>query len=501
MVIVRYNESTIRKLSGKANFHVVVTKPKQLAKRPKEVTRKTTGTSDLKLANKLKHKITQEIYAEFDAALGRDPFFELASTYWDDNKIGHSLDEARNSAAALISGAKTYILRILMIAELLSPASLNPFYEYLDIVEARKTKSDANLLWGETPNPYPANIQQRRINEGKAEATLRVSTSSPAINANGCPTILDLLPKYMSDTRWKLTTQKEKKYAPNYIKNCVNIIGDKPIDQIIPRDAHAIGITLDESGLANSTIKTYKRHLSNLLSYAVEKEANDEVIPPVSWIRTNPFYGVSLSEYGVVKQSWEALEDDQLFALFRLGMPPSDRLLLSILIATGMRLDEAALLTWEQYQTDKEGLRYFDLSSGAIVKNDEFSARTVAIPDCLDIPQLATEGRLFNFKLDADGKSSKDASRHLNERYLHKIRYDEADNRKVVHSLRHNLIGFMANLSPQPPSEEMDWVTGHGMEGNIKQSERRRSYRQDISVRKKYEIVNRIKHPWLIQPN
>ena len=49
----------------------------------------------------------------------------------------------------------------------------------------------------------------------------------------------------------------------------------------------------------------------------------------------------------------------------------------------------------------------------------------------------------------------------------------------------------------QPASEEMDWVTGHGMEGNIKQSERRRTYKQDISVRKKYDIVNRIKHPWL----
>ena len=99
--------------------------------------------------------------------------------------------------------------------------------------------------------------------------------------------------------------------------------------------------------------------------------------------------------------------------------------------------------------------------------------------------------------MDADGKSSKNASRHLNEQYIHKIRSGEADNRKVVHSLRHNLSGFMSNLSPQPASEEMDWVTGHGMEGNIKQSERRRTYKQDISVRKKYDIVNRIKHPWL----
>ena len=55
----------------------------------------------------------------------------------------------------------------------------------------------------------------------------------------------------------------------------------------------------------------------------------------------------------------------------------------------------------------------------------------------------------------------------------------------------------MQTLSPQPASEEMDWVTGHAMEGGLTQSERNKTYKQDISVAKKYDIVNRIKHPWL----
>ena len=163
-----------------------------------------------------------------------------------------------------------------------------------------------------------------------------------------------------------------------------------------------------------------------------------------------------------------------------------------------MRLDEAALLTWEQLKTDRNGIRYFDLALGAIVKNDRFSARTVAIPDCLTLPEPRT-GKLFAFATNSDGKSSSDASKHLNRRYFHPIRYNENDDRKVVHSLRHTLTGLMRNLQPTPSSEVMDWITGHGEQGGFSQSERIRTYNEDIDVAVKYEVVNRIKHPWLIK--
>lgn len=176
-------------------------------------------------------------------------------------------------------------------------------------------------------------------------------------------------------------------------------------------------------------------------------------------------------------------------------MNANDRLLLSILITTGMRLDEAALLTWDQYKVDRNGLRYFDLSLGAIVKNDKFSARTVAIPDCLRLPKRG-QGRLFNFPVDEDGKSSREASKRLRQ-YTHAVRLDENDNRKVVHSLRHNLSGLLTNLTPKPSSEIMNWITGHGMEGEKTQSERTKTYGIDPDVSVKYEVINRVKHPWL----
>ena len=95
------------------------------------------------------------------------------------------------------------------------------------------------------------------------------------------------------------------------------------------------------------------------------------------------------------------------------------------------------------------------------------------------------------------GFVSLDASRKLNK-HVHQIRYDETDDRKVVHSQRHNLAGLMRSLRPTPSSEVMDWITGHGMEGQIKASVRQRTYNEDVDVGLKYEVVNRIKHPWLV---
>lgn len=68
----------------------------------------------------------------------------------------------------------------------------------------------------------------------------------------------------------------------------------------------------------------------------------------------------------------------------------------------------------------------------------------------------------------------------------------------MVHPLRHNLLGFLINLiAPVPFSEIMNWITGHGMQGDLTESERQRTYRQDPDLSVKYEIINRVQYPWL----
>jgi integrase len=92
--------------------------------------------------------------------------------------------------------------------------------------------------------------------------------------------------------------------------------------------------------------------------------------------------GVSLEYWGAKKREWEALETKQLMHLFSLEMSEQERLILTLLITTGMRLDEVCLLRWEQIKKDKNGIRFIDLSMNPI-KNDKFSKRNVAIPDVI----------------------------------------------------------------------------------------------------------------------
>ena len=66
-------------------------------------------------------------------------------------------------------------------------------------------------------------------------------------------------------------------------------------------------------------------------------------------------------------------------------MDPKDRLCLELLIINGCRLDEIALLTWEQVKTDTECIRYIDLATDVLVKNKN-SKRLMPLPDIIQWP-------------------------------------------------------------------------------------------------------------------
>lgn len=176
-------------------------------------------------------------------------------------------------------------------------------------------------------------------------------------------------------------------------------------------------------------------------------------------------------------------------------MTEKDRLCLELLITTGCRLDEVALVKWEQIKVDKNQIRYIDLAQDALVKNDN-SKRFVPIPDVITLP-TQSKGRLFDYTIDMSGKASRAAGKRLLDRYIHPIRNGHKDDRKTVHSLRHNFVGFLDNLDP-PISENLkDWITGHRSSGAKNESERRKTYGSDPDLTLKFEAVNRIKHPWL----
>ena len=507
---IKYAKSTLKQIKSKGDYYFVIcTKPHELRRNPHDKQKRlSTKTKNHREASKLWDKLEREIYAEFDKALQRDPFINLIEQHWDETRLGFSIAEARMSGPAFISGEKNYLVLVLLSRDLITDGALNEIFEHLTLEEARKVRTSMEVrrtLREDSPNPYPLHLQQKVAEEEAAEASIaqkREVKASPVkvgagkiVNKSGCPTIMQLLPDYLKANKWRKIRDKSKKYIPNYIKKCVEVINDLPIDQVRRHHATQIAKKLDAEGKYNATIKTYVYAVGGLLEWATTECINHRAEIPEPYIPFNMLKGVDLSDYGKTKRSFEALKVDQLHKLFELEMANSDRLIFTLLITTGMRLDEVALLRWEQFKEDGNGIKYVDLAMNP-VKNDRFSSRLVAIPDIVKLPPYG-KGRLFDFKLDSDGKSSTPASQYLNESYVHKVRNGPKDDRKVVHSLRHNLSGLMKNLRPTPHSEHMDWITGHDMEGTKTESERKKTYNEDVDLTIKYDIVNRIEHPWL----
>jgi integrase len=133
-------------------------------------------------------------------------------------------------------------------------------------------------------------------------------------------------------------------------------------------------------------------------------------------------------------------------------------LLLSILAASGMRLDEAALLNWEDVK-EEGGITYFDLTHRADTVKNIGSARKVPVHPVLSGKIAVGAGRdqMFpQFRRDRDGKAQAPASKAC----MIQIRKITEDKSKVVHSLRGNFKDMMRDAGV--PKEVNDFITGHG---------------------------------------
>jgi integrase len=240
---------------------------------------------------------------------------------------------------------------------------------------------------------------------------------------------------------------------------------------------HAYDFASGQSAvLAGKTIVNRVSYVSQCLTYAERKGI----------ITSNPFVGLTLDGYGRSQESYTPLDRKQLDALFKLTMPDEDRKLLSILITTGMRLDEAALLTWEDVK-DEGGIPYFDLTvKGKKIKNIGSARKVPIVPVLLKVLGTKETGRLFSYKTDKDGKAQSAASKAL-MRHIKKVR--GTDTSKVVHSLRGS---FKDMLRDEEVSKETnDFLTGHGS-GDVAGG-----YGSGPSLKVRYDALCKVKHPWL----
>ena len=75
---------------------------------------------------------------------------------------------------------------------------------------------------------------------------------------------------------------------------------------------------------------------------------------------------------------------------------------MALLVATGMRLEEAVELTWDSFNdTEYQGIKYFSLLSTGFEEvnvKTESSVRYVIIHQDLELPPVLETGRLFSFR-------------------------------------------------------------------------------------------------------
>lgn len=439
-----YHAPKLVRLPSRGNvWYVVVTKPVSLRKRPNDKqARRSTKTTDFKEAQKRLHRIAGEIYAEF----------------------GNPLRDEMEAMSSFVIGAD--MRGTVTEKEVSDPVVRRQWLQWMEDqateVEMRPVDEDDG---GE--DAYVARMITQKIKPRLA--SLRAETYQGLTAPEG-KTVGDALAAYIDGRSWNRIKVKEQ--AKVYIGRFVELVGDIPLADLTKRHAYQFAEFLaHKEGYANKTVGTHLSCVTAMLKWCERR----------GWMASQPFSGLDLRGYGAKSEKWKIFEKDMLMHLFALPLQDQERLLFSILITTGMRLDEAALLRWEDVK-QQDGITFFDLRE-SIVKTDG-SQRMVPVPDSLSLPPTG-KGRMFNYRLDKDGKAQNAASRAL----MREVRKVTQDKKIVAHSMRGTLKTFLRDAGVS--KEVNDFITGHS-QGDVAGR-----YGEGPALPFRLAAVNCVDHPWL----
>lgn len=461
----KYHASSLVQLPAKGNkWYVVVTKPKELQTPGSIKVRRSTGTIDPKIARGLQLKLTQEIYAEFDEALKPTPptLAELAAKFWQPRpgSMFSSFQELLDDS----EGGNLFGALKIWEASNFDNEVAEQLFESLDHDEALLFRSRI------TPeqDPYPVSSPKSKYYTGK----LTVDGIATTANSKNFP-LKSLMDLYVSERKW--AREKSKAAAERHLEMFQEITKIKDIGEIQKRHAYRFAEGLQARGYANKTIKSA---VSSVRSFLIECERKELV-------SQNPFIDIKLTDYGATAISYKPFTKTQLSAIFSQKMKPNDKLCLSILIATGMRLDEASLLNYEQVKQHEDGFFYFDLTQ-AVVKN-KGSRRYVPLHSAIRI-SAKSSGRIFDYAIGKDGKAESDASKRL----MKIIRKVTDDQTLVVHSLRGTFKDMLRNVGVH--KEINDFITGHG------HGDSAGNYGDGPSIRARYDAISKLNLDFITHP-
>ena len=149
--------------------------------------------------------------------------------------------------------------------------------------------------------------------------------------------------KHWFDTykRPDLRKNTARDYWSTISKHIITPLGDKRLDEITTAMIKQLYTREQESGLAQSTLRHIHLYMNQLFQSAKEDKLIDEV-PTASGRLTNSFRRAPKEERLPVSPAHIREIVQQLD-----GLPPREKLYLSLLIYTGMRREEALALKWE----------------------------------------------------------------------------------------------------------------------------------------------------------
>ena len=483
-----------RLVSRKGRWYVSVTKPVELQFGNDRQARRSTGTSDKRQAQYLQHRLTEEIYAQFDSQLGRtDPVFEALRPTLEDHGVntrqwyqeGFVMHTARGSEtiASRLTGLKgitlategmpaqsAYVVenwKATKHVDLCAMVSSGFGHAIPASVLAMLAPEDrAAVLAKSEPSELPADFLvqlAKRLPEAMAKNFINASrlhspvvldgdTSAVATSSVQTPTIAHIIEDYLP-SRPERSRRNDRMQLNKWLGDK---LGKKPLTQIDQFDLYEF---FEEQGekLSKSSIGVLKAAMSNVFNWATKQRDLG--------INFNPLRGLDLSEYGHDGVEKRPFSPDELLRLFKLEMTPDDWVVLAILITTGMRGGE--LMQVNEIKLHN-GIRHFDLRYIPAAKT-RGSRRLVPVRDGL---QFALPLQTNQTRLNAI------------------IRKEWPDDPTVsLHSLRHSFKDLLRDL--EVSKELNDYITGHG-QGDVAGE-----YGIGPSLAKRLEIINRIDHPWL----
>ncbi len=395
---------------NKGKYYVLLTIPTELRRffNERKQLKRSTGTNDLSIARQKQHRIASELYTELDNCKP-DPRDVISDHLgW----IGDADEVQRMEDNGDLEGLIIYHKNL----------------EYSED-EEDDWAVDAVNEGGEKALRVYREWKAAKQGNGSLTSSMRLSAASK---------------EYLATNPYDpAKTMRDCELALSEFQNFTD---DIALSEVKPVLVHQYAERMGETK-SRETVAKKIGYVRRLFDHAVRK----------GWVQSNVFLSVKLDKnIGKKKEGYVPFSIEELEELFGQNMQPHLRQLLSILVTTGMRLDEAALLNWENVKLDTgQGTIYFDRTD-AIVKNAG-SQRRVPVHSKLTWVRTGQSGQMFpQFKRDADGKAQAAASKAL----MRLIRKVTSDKKKVVHSLRGN---FKDMLRDAGVSKEVnDFITGHG---------------------------------------